>query len=966
MQDEQHSDEGSVCEMEKEPQLRERRRTNPPICCGDARGDEHLLHHLEDRAKDGPTKDLILAGIRQDCFCKMLGPEQLNAMVEAMQYFVFRAGETIVRQGDPGNYFFVVQDGSYQVSVDGAVANTFGSGTAFGGIALIYNCPRTATVSAMGDCGLWGVGGVIFRSVLKENSLKHHKVNWEFLHNLRILNGLSSVQKQRIAELAIFAESVEEGTRVITCGEAPTAVYFVKRGELSVMQGGHVDASGRLVEGTRLSQLRAGDFFGEHALLSGGAHCSSVVANSRCELVCIGVRQMREVLGEDLGPYLEMSFVRSIFKTLPVISHLSPMQHQQLSEGMKFKSYTGGESVESNLRLIIVLEGEVKSTKKGVRVTLTRGQCCQDINEGKMQRVNRADIISCTPDGLVAGPTGARLATLSRQDLARSMQELGLAEISGGDDHVIDYMKKMLLAKKVPVFNQLSSEQIDNLVTSLVLRKYNKGAKVFTQGEIGDSFHVITTGEVSVTASGKLVRVIRQGACFGERSLLFDEPRSATVEVSSQTAELWSLDREAFGQVVTESMRRELVHRTQLNDTDATLKTLRHVRLIGAGAFGSVRLVEDTRSAKRFALKRVKKQNGRVPEEVLRECALLEELDNPFVLRMAKTFETDTNIYILTELITGGQLHEEVHARMGLVGRKQAQFYIGTLVLICEYLHEHRIVYRDLKPENVILDAEGYVKLVDFGLAKKFDEGTWRTYTMLGTPLYIAPEILNGNGYGFEVDIWSLGVMMFELVCGCLPFGDGVDDTNEVLAAVIHDSFQFPTRYNDQAGKKLIQGMLCKEPENRLGAGINGWEDIKSAKFFQVGVTGNLFLQIAGREIVPPAVPTKEQYSNQDELDQTISLSDSEELCPPDRAMEKTLDAFRKFDIDGDGRIARWELAKILRLLDPITFTDAALNKLLDSADTDGDGYLSFPEFLNWISSGDSTAVRVAKLDIHI
>jgi len=742
-------------------------------------------------------------------------------------------------------------------------------------------------------------------------------------------------------------------------------VYIVKRGELTEIRGGKVDASGRLTGGSKVAQLRAGDCFGERAVLYHEACGSTVVAAGRCELVCIGVQQLKEVLGQDLNTCLQLSFVRAALKGLPVFSHLSPPQHQQIAQAMEVRRYEPGQKVEEGLRLVVVLDGEVVGIRAGASVTHGRGQACQDTELLRLQKEGgRPGGPGSDLGDLAAGADGCRLATLGQDGLERAMRELGLAAIGEGGGEALDYMRKMLLAKKVPVFSQLSEKQVDNLVKSLVLRKYTQGAQVLRKGDVGDAFFVLASGNVNVLVENSNPRVLQPGCCFGERSVLFDEPRSATIEVSSATAELWSLDQATFQQVVTQDMRSELMHRIRLQDRDFDLKSLRHIRLIGAGSFGSVRLVEHRRTLQRYALKRVRKKDGEVPEDVQREYKILEEVDLPFVLRLVKTFESPSSIYLLTELITGGQLCEEVNHKMGLLNRKQAQFYIGTLVLILESLHHRSIIYRDLKPENVMLDSQGYLKLVDFGLAKKLEEGEARTYTIVGTPLYIAPEVLLGTGYGYEVDIWSLGVMLYELVCGSLPFGDGADQ-HDVLLAVLNEQLVFPGRYNDQAGKKLISGMLCRQPQSRLGS-VGGWDEIKGAKFFKAGTSSNFFAQIAGREVKPPIVPTCERYSNEKELAETVGLSDADELCNVDSARDRTLAVFRRFDVNGDGLISRLELSRVLKALDAQTFTDDALDQLLNFADSDGDGYISLEEFVQWISSDDADSIRRAMdLDIH-
>jgi len=199
------------------------------------------------------------------------------------------------------------------------------------------------------------------------------------------------------------------------------------------------------------------------------------------------------------------------------------------------------------------------------------------------------------------------------------------------------------------------------------------------------------------------------------------------------------------------------------------------------------------------------------------------------------------------------------------------------LVIVLEELGDRNIVYRDLKPENVMLDQQGYLKLIDFGIAKKLEDGKSRTFTMIGTPHYMAPEVMRGQGYSTEVDLWSLGVMLFEFVCGYLPFADELDDPTEVCTAVLKDPLAFPQRYRDAPGKLLMQRLLCRQPKKRLGAGIQGFEDIRNAEFFQVdGSSTLLFNRIMGRELEPPVIPKGETYCDPDEVD--AKLSDAGEL----------------------------------------------------------------------------------------
>jgi cGMP-dependent protein kinase len=226
--------------------------------------------------------------------------------------------------------------------------------------------------------------------------------------------------------------------------------------------------------------------------------------------------------------------------------------------------------------------------------------------------------------------------------------------------------------------------------------------------------------------------------------------------------------------------------------------------------------VEHKTTSTRYALKRVNKRHGKVPEEVQRECDLLMEQNHPFIMHLVKVFERDRSTYMLSELISGGELHAAIRTISTSLTRTQTQFYVGTLVLVLEELLDRNILYRDLKPENVMLDQQGYLKLIDFGIAKKLEEGQTKTFTMIGTPHYMAPETIHGKGYGSEVDIWSLGIMCFEFSCGYLPFADEIDDPLAVCTGVCEEELVFPPDHADYYGQDLIKGLLIREPSKRL------------------------------------------------------------------------------------------------------------------------------------------------------
>lgn len=834
-------------------------------------GSDYLNAHKVRREKGLDTRTLIKEAMKLDRVCALLQESEMETIVDTMEFFEFKKDDFIVEQGQIGDTFFVAHEGTLEVTVGSRVFNTMRRGNAFGGLALLYNCPRTASVKAQGQASCWGANGRTFQKVLQENAKTMATENRKFIDAIKTFDGMTDRQKDRIGE-SFRVEVVEDRSRVFTEGEEANALYIVKKGQLRRLMGGTVNAEGLLVGGTDEGRIGPGECVGERAMLDNKPHDSTCVTSGRCTLLCISVADLVDVLGEDVARVLERNFLLQCMRK-STISQFSSNQQYAVLNGIVVKLYKKDETIEDGLRLAVVVDGSIQGLSKDRPATLGRGQWYEDAaNVEQGESKSKADMTGMT--GMKAGAKGARIGVLTKDSLLNALKESG-GGADGGAEQAADFERKMVLAKKVHIFRHLSQEQTTKLVAAFALMQYKKGNKVIMQGEGGTSFYVVASGEVNVFIGDKHVRTMGKNAYFGERALLFDEPRTATIEVSSSEAELWSIEKTTFSQIVKGKMQQELMHRIRLQDTSVTMKDLRTHKVIGQGAAGVVRLVQHKKTQTRYALKRVAKVEGKIPEEVRRECSLLAENDHPFIMALVKTFETDKSVYMLTELITGGELHSAIRHIPGVLTKPQAQFYVGSLVIVLEALADRSILYRDLKPENVMLDQQGYLKVIDFGIAKKLDEGNSHTFTMIGTPHYMAPEVMKGRGYGTEVDLWSLGVMLFEFVCGYLPFANDLDDPSEVCAAVLKHELTFPKICADRDCQKFIQGLLTRQPKKRLGSGIHGFEDVKNVKFFKIN-SGSLFNKIMGRELDPPVTPKGETYCGPDE--DMGALSDDGEL----------------------------------------------------------------------------------------
>jgi serine/threonine protein kinase len=239
------------------------------------------------------------------------------------------------------------------------------------------------------------------------------------------------------------------------------------------------------------------------------------------------------------------------------------------------------------------------------------------------------------------------------------------------------------------------------------------------------------------------------------------------------------------------------------------------VRVLGIGGFGKVVLARKNDTKKFYAIKALKK-SALVGEKELRnmesELEILKN-DHAFLVHLYWCFQNDTHIYLIMDYLPGGDLFFHLQKYKNGFPKEVVKIFTAEIILALEYLHACGIVYRDLKLENILLDAEGHICLTDFGLSKPLGESD-RTETMCGTPGYLAPEILSGKPYSTSVDYWSLGVLMFEISSGLNPFL--ADNTHKTLQNILHKPILLPDSLFPKDTKSFLQLLLVRDPAQRL------------------------------------------------------------------------------------------------------------------------------------------------------
>ncbi len=367
---------------------------------------------------------------------------------------------------------------------------------------------------------------------------------------------------------------------------------------------------------------------------------------------------------------------------------------------------------------------------------------------------------------------------------------------------------------KVQIFRNLTSKKLEHLAEIIGVENYENGTNIITQGEEGNKFYIVKSGKVDIFVGKKYIRTLNEKECFGERALFFHEKRSATIKAVGNVS-VFFISQKDFMSIIEGNMKEHLMNRLYLQDNTVELKDLLFCASLGSGNYGKVALVKNLKNNFFYAIKIISRKQidcEQLHSNLELERNILLQIDHPFIVKLVKTLKDKKYIYFLMEYIKGRELFDVIRD-IGLLNKEQTQFYGASLMLAVDYLHERKFVYRDIKPENIIVIQSGYVKLIDFGTAKAIVD---RTNTIIGTPHYMAPEVVLGEGYSFQVDMWSIAICLYEFMCGGVPFGENAEDPMDVYLSIINDKMSFPPFCKDQEFKLLMQQMLTKNAMSRM------------------------------------------------------------------------------------------------------------------------------------------------------
>lgn len=346
--------------------------------------------------------------------------------------------------------------------------------------------------------------------------------------------------------------------------------------------------------------------------------------------------------------------------------------------------------------------------------------------------------------------------------------------------------KRMNDLRKIFIFKNLSEWKLFSLAKKMKKEKFKENELILKQGTIGDQFYLIKNGFVRIIMNDKNIRDLESGNYFGEISLLKTENRTASV-IAGNKVICYTLKKEDFLLEIDQEILEYIKNKIYLQDTSVLLNELFFIKFLGKGKYGNVSLVHNKKNL--YAIKAISRKivdkQARLGKYFVQEKEILQSVDHPLISKFVKSLKNNDFVFLLLEFINGENLKSYLNTKTSteLRNENQIKFYAASLLIMVDYIHKKNIAHRDIKPSNIMIDKNGYLKLIDFGTSKVVNDFT---YTFLGTPHYMSPEILLGKSYSLSTDYWSVGVSLFEIFYGKYPFGNNAKDAMDIYRSILN------------------------------------------------------------------------------------------------------------------------------------------------------------------------------------
>ena len=785
-------------------------------------------------------KEQITQILKKQIIFQNVSQEILSIIESEMIRLVIPQGKIIYDLNDEGDFFYIISKGKVVVNVQNSMNNILNPWNIFGEISLFTEKKREEVIITKEKTELYIIEGESFRDIRKRNNEMILKVRFNFLNHIFLFECLDKISKYNVAQKMRKKEFLPN-TKIITQGEKGDSLYIIQEGIVSCRIGPK-----------EIRRLSNNEYFGQNSMLIDIKRGADIVTLQKTICYELTRQDLKEALTNDYIDVILFCFFRNaVDKNNNLKNILIESRLHSLFNCFTIQQYTKNEHIcnpkkkltskmkSLNKKLVLVIEGSLFNENSLVadKSKFLGEELFNDMDN------TISENIYANPDAITLEANFYNIAKILKMDLEKDRKQS------------VTILKSINKLKKIYLFRNLSDKTLELIAKGMVKQEFQENEYIINEGTVGDLFYLILKGRVRITVKGKFIRDLDSGDYMGEYALLTENELRTASAMALEKVTCYVLSKKEFQVILKDNTTREyLMKKLALQNTEVNLNSLHYIKFLGKGKFGTVSLVHNKKYF--YAIKAISRLSVE-REKILAkyfvdEKRIMLSLDHPFIVKMVKSMKNQHFCFLLIEFVNGNNLDQYLSNRQYRQNKYETQFYIGSILLMLDYLQKKYIAHRDIKPSNIMIDSNGYLKMIDFGTSKVLSLTDY-TSTVIGTPHYIAPEILLGKGYSLSCDFWSLGICMYEIFYGKYPFGNFANEVIEIYKDILRKDYSYPSESKKVANvNSFIDCLLNKKVNER----ICNVSKLKKMPFFE----GFEFDKLIEFRLKPPFKPNIQSF----------------------------------------------------------------------------------------------------------